>query len=609
ADPAYPRKYAQDKVFGKFTWRLAPNWQLVQSVHQEFLVNPDPPTAVAPFEATLRRSTSVPAITFGHLTHTGSANTVWDVRVGRFAFSQDSLPSTGDRSIASRFDNLTGITVGAPPSFSTLRIARTTAKGTVSHYQPDFIGADHEWKIGFEAEKGGHDSITIIPSGVRYIDRAGQPVQAVSSSPSHIGGEFTTAGLFATDAMTLGDRLTISIGLRVDHTRAVSPDLSAVDLEGNETGSTVSGLGTMYTWNLVSPRVGITAKLTTDGRTLLRGSYGRFHQGVLTGELEPFHPGASPITTAAFEPATGDYSRILQVVDNRVNLRFDRRMRTPRTDEYSVGIDRELGRVVSVAMAYVRKDGDNFIGWSDVGGDYHQETRTLADGRIVPVYALVSGPHSRQYLLTNPADYALTYNGLVMALAKRRSDGWQASGSYTLSRASGLQSSSGTSASGPQVSTVSPPQPLTFGRDPNDLTNARGRLPNDRPHTVRMMGTFDVPRTGLVLAANFQYFSGKPWAATALVPLPQNNSYRVLLEPRGTRRLSSQSLLNVRVSRVFRTNHWGRFELLIDVLNALNDTAEEEIATDYVFSPHLGQATRFVDPRRLMIGIRLNMGR
>jgi hypothetical protein len=53
----------------------------------------------------------------------------------------------------------------------------------------------------------------------------------------------------------------------------------------------------------------------------------------------------------------------------------------------------------------------------------------------------------------------------------------------------------------------------------------------------------------------------------------------------------------------------ARFEVLVDVLNALNETAEEEIATDYVFSPNLGLPTRFVDPRRAMVGVRLNLGR
>lgn len=218
----------------------------------------------------------------------------------------------------------------------------------------------------------------------------------------------------------------------------------------------------------------------------------------------------------------------------------------------------------------------------------------------------------RRFLLTNPAEYSLRYNGLVMALEKRRSHGWQAFGSYTLSKAYGLLPSSGTSAAGAQVSTVSPPQPLTFGQDPNDLTNARGRLPNDRPHIFRTMGSVDIPGTGLVVAANLQYFSGKPWATTALVALPQTGNQptqRVLLEPRGSERLSAQTLLDVRVSRTISLGRAGRIDVLVDVLNALNDTAEEALTNDNLFSPNFAQPTVFMDPRRAMIGVRLNFGR
>ena len=96
-DPTFPRTYEQNKIFAKLTWQLAPGWQLVQSIHDEHWVNPERPTLVKPFEATLRQHASVPAITFGHLTHTLSANTVWDVRVGRFVYTQETSPSTGDR--------------------------------------------------------------------------------------------------------------------------------------------------------------------------------------------------------------------------------------------------------------------------------------------------------------------------------------------------------------------------------------------------------------------------------------------------------------------------------------------------------------------------------
>jgi hypothetical protein len=122
------------------------------------------------------------------------------------------------------------------------------------------------------------------------------------------------------------------------------------------------------------------------------------------------------------------------------------------------------------------------------------------------------------------------------------------------------------------------------------------------------MGSVDVPKTGLIVSANLQCFSGKPWAATTQIALPQGDQ-RILLETRGSRRLSSQSLLDLRVSRKFLFSRMGSVELLVDVLNALNDTAGEGIATDNLFSPNFAQPTVFLDPRRAMLGVRLNLGR
>jgi hypothetical protein len=112
-----------------------------------------------------------------------------------------------------------------------------------------------------------------------------------------------------------------------------------------------------------------------------------------------------------------------------------------------------------------------------------------------------------------------------------------------------------------------------------------------------------------VIAGSLQHFSGKPWAATARVDLPQSEDQRIFLEPRGTRRLSAQTLVNLRLSRGLRWGRTTQIELLLDVLNALNDSAEEELATDNEFSPNFGQPTLFVDPRRAMLGVRLNWGR
>ncbi|MBI3049462.1 MAG: TonB-dependent receptor [Acidobacteria bacterium] len=319
ADAKFPRVYEQDKVHAKLTWQAAPSLHVLSSFHNEFWVNPERPTLVTPFETTARVTGSVPTTTFAHVTHTLSSNTLWDARIGRFALSQDGAPSSGNRTTPNRIDRVTGISSGGPPSFGELTLIRTTAKATMTYYRPGLLAADHEWKWGAQIERGEHDVFNAVSSGTRFVDNNGQPFQAISRPPATFGGQFITAGAFLSESVTLANRVTVNAGMRFDHTRAISQDLHARDAQGRDTGDIIEGLGTIYTWNVWSPRLGITTKLTSDGRTMLRASYGRFHQGVLTGELAPVHPGQTPTTTVAFDAATGGYTRSVSVVDPRIN--------------------------------------------------------------------------------------------------------------------------------------------------------------------------------------------------------------------------------------------------------------------------------------------------
>lgn len=288
-------------------------------------------------------------------------------------------------------------------------------------------------------------------------------------------------------------------------------------------------------------------------------------------------------------------------------MRLDSNTKSPQTDQFALGVERELARHVGVTLSYVRKDGSDYIGWTDTAGTYRAETRTLADGRTVPVFVLTNGTASRRFLLTNPAGYFLRYNGLLATVEKRRSDGWQALASYTLSRAEGLEPTSGASPGlGQSSSTYG--NAITFGRDPNSLTNATGILANDRTHMFRLMGSVGIPRTGFVVATNLQHLTGLPWAASSQILLPQGLT-RVLLETPGSRRLSSQTLLDVRVSCTWAFAGRTQVELLLDVLNALDDTAEERLVDDNAFSQNFGRPSVYVDPRRAMIGVRLTIPR
>jgi hypothetical protein len=53
----------------------------------------------------------------------------------------------------------------------------------------------------------------------------------------------------------------------------------------------------------------------------------------------------------------------------------------------------------------------------------------------------------------------------------------------------------------------------------------------------------------------------------------------------------------------------GRIELCLDVLNILNDTAEESIRSAVYDATMVGQPDIFIDPRRAMLSVSLNLGR
>ena len=605
-DPNLPRRYEQDKVFAKLTTRLATGWQLVQSVHGEFWSNPETPSATKPRDATQQLDASLPAMNLGHLTHTVSPSTVWDVRVGRFNFTQDTSPTSGDPTIPNRIDQPENVWSGGPQLIGKVQQVRTTVKGTLTHYRSGLFGADHEWRIGAQVDRGEHRAGSVLPTGASSVYTNGVLSQRTLQQPANSGGRFITAALFVSDAVRLANRVTINPGLRFDHSRAISQDVPEYDLLLQKTGRTIEGRGTVDTWNIVSPRVGVVIRLDAVGRTMLRANAGRFSQGMLTGEIAAVHPGRTR-TTIIREPSG------VEVVRDPSQIELDPGIRPPHTDQYSIGIDREITGRTAISVAYVRKNGSDFIGWEEVAGSYLEQPAQLNDGRVLQVWRLTTPSDQRRFRLTNPENYLLAYDGLIVAVERRRSRGWQAFGSYTWSRTYGLQPSSGTTAAGTQVATVgSPPASfapgVTFGQDPNDLTNARGRLPNDRPHMLRLMSAVDVPRTGIVVAANLQHLSGKPWAKTALIN-PNEPVRPVLIESRGTERLSSQTLLDFRVSRAFGLGDLGRVELGLDVLNALNDTAEESIRSEVYNAATVGQANIFIDPRRAMLSVKLNLGR
>ena len=435
----------------------------------------------------------------------------------------------------------------------------------------------HDLRFGVQIGWKSMANLETIPFGIKFDDFGGLPDEATTRNPYVSGALSRSQGVWAEDQVTIGNRLTVNLGLRYDRMRAVSPNLPAIDALLERTGATVTGLGTMFTWNAVSPRLGWNARLTDDGKTILRGSYGRAYRVILLNDFNNVHPGLSPTTLRQWDPATMDYTTILSVTDPLANLGVDPNSDAPFTDTASIGVDRELMPNLGISATYVYKYGQNHIGWNDVGGVYGTGTAVLADGRIVPTMPLLNTTAERLFMRTNGPGTFNRYHGGVFTLDKRMSNNWQATASYTFSKSEGL---------------------TTTQKDPNRNINGAGRLATDRPHLFSGIVSAMLPWDTQV-SANMLAMSGTPFAPQASVTLPQGRQ-TINIEPAdGTFRLPAQRLLFLRFYKNLFRQGSRRFELMAELSNAIQDEAHVRVRSTNFFSSNFNVPRTWVLPRLL----------
>ena len=365
--------------------RLTPGLQLVQSFHDEFWVNPQVPTLVTPFVATQRQSASVPTMTFAQLTHTVSANTLWERAPDDSCIRETTIRARAIERRRTDSIGVTGVSSGNAPQLRRADAHPDDREGdTHATTSAGCSGADHELKVGRSDREGRTFQPQVIP-GRRQVRRRQRP-----AIPGHLQRALEQRrrvpdrGGVCQRWPAQSEPARRSMPACVSTTVARSARTSRLSMrEGRETGETIDGLGTLYTWNVRVATLGRhrEADEPMDGRCCA-ASYGRFNQGVLTGEISPIHPGAAPVTTMAFDAS-----------DRRLHdARVGRRSQDQPVDRSrdADAAHRRVSRSASIAsspsrlttaVAYIRKSGSEFIAWTDIGGQYQQETRTLPDQR------------------------------------------------------------------------------------------------------------------------------------------------------------------------------------------------------------------------------------
>jgi len=596
----------KDRYFLKLNWQISPGHRLVGTFARDrspadlgVSFNETPSTAFT-------RTQTVPTPGLAY-TGTLSSKTTLDVRYSGFYGNVTVLPTDPDAPLSQpRFYDLdSGLITGGHYYWYDYDAKRTTVTAKVSHHADDFLAGDHDFRFGVQYNDAGVAGIYGYNDLVLTYTYGGRQYSlGWEREPFTYAGTAHNVGVFVDDSFRVNERVTLNLGLRYDHSKAFSPPNEGFDENRNATGEAFPRAD-HYTWSNFSPRLGVNWKLTADGKTVLKVHAGRYHPQITTGEFaNVIGPSIKPSYFGSdYNVVTGTFED-LSLFSSNENLSVDPDYRSPRTDQFLVGFERELFRNVGLQLAYVRKWGRDFAGWDETAGTYEpiavvDDTGQDPTGATIDVFKLTSDPGERRFRITN-TDKVFTNVHAVSATLTKRMTRWYANASATWLRAEGLV---GGSAFGSTVAQRSGLQFSPFGRNPNDYVNAAGRLNGDVGWQFKLQFLWQLP-AGFVLSTSADHRNGAHRFRTRILPASVAGvPSQVTLSPRGSfGRLPSFTIIDARLQKDFKLGGSKRLSVFVDALNLNNEDANQGVQSTIVSSDVYQYPSFFAHPRRFMLG-------
>jgi outer membrane receptor protein involved in Fe transport len=618
SDPLTAVRDRVDRYFFKLNWQVNPKHKLVGTFHMDdreddggLSLNSAPETAI-----TRTQKTPTPGLGYTGIL---SERTVVEVRYSGFYGDVDEGPTdpSQPRDLNRFYDIDTGFISGGHYYWYELSPKRTTVTAKISHLSDDFLGANHDFRFGVQysdAQAGG----LVGYNDLIYTYSQSYPEYGygIAYTPFSYSGNTRAIGVFFDDTIRVTDRLSLNIGLRYDYQKAFSAERDQLDEDGKPTGTTFPQTD-YFTWNTFAPRLGFNWKLSGDGRTVLKGHYGRYYRAVATGEYaNKIGPSITPIFVGPYDLPSGQFGELTLSRSNE-NLGIDSDYKAPYTDQFIASLERELGRGLGAQLNYVYKRGRRFAGWQDITGEYSRVPYVddLGDnptGRTLQLYQLQSDPEGREYRITNPPDFNSDINAVSLGLFKRMTGKWQMTASATWMRATGSlqegQGGAGEAGTGVGIIQRGGLQFRQFGQDPNNYVNVDGRLKSDVEWQFKVQAMYQLP-AGFLVSANFSHRSGahlvrRTRALRDITQVPENRP--ILLQPRGENgRLDDVTLLDARLQKDFKLGGDVHLAVFADALNLLNGNTTQGVVTSLVESDSYLYPLEPVTPRRLMLGAKI----
>ncbi len=606
--PEFPKKQNDDRYFFKITTDINQKNKLTFSLHNDYYEIPGEISITRPFDTALTETGNNPTPNLMWSSVVNDA-TYLEVRYAGFYGKDVGEPQNGQYN-SGHYDLYTGYYSQGIPYWYDGDIWKTQVSGKLSYFANDFIKGDHDFRFGVQYTNAGNDYISAYTNGVKYYDYNNAPYAAYFQLPYHYGANVNSIGFFADDTWTVADNFTINLGLRFDRSTGSIPDFAELNAAGEETGTTIGGFDDLAEWNVVSPRLGFTYQFPWERATQIRGHYGRYYQAMLTPYLHFASPSRARIEGFLFNEETGGYTDLNFELNPEEQVRIDPDLNDPYTDQFAIGIDRELSPTLALSASYIYKKSRDFIGTVNTGGVYEQiPFSDPVTGQAIMVFNQLNESSENIFFITNPDFFFEDYHGFLISLNKRLTTNWMMNGSLTISEAKGFHAGSSLGPAADQDSSFFPLDNARFGQDPNDFINAEGLLNGDRTYIFKLQGTYIFPYE-IKLSGNYSWMTGRPYARQITVTDLNQGARIIFAEERdGSRRTSDVSLLDIRIEKEFSFSEDMRFGISADIFNLFNSDAFYDVATT-LSGPGtediFGVGSVFVPPRRVMLGAKFH---
>jgi carboxypeptidase family protein len=508
-----------------------------------------------------------------------------EIRAGRVGYTWDS----GVYSDETRREDIGNLQVTGGNTKWIENVNRNQLLGSVSVFKDDWAGT-HNFKTGFELYRDTQErNQTGYPGNILLEFNNGVATAVREFQSSSAVNRLFAGGLYVTDSWSIGRRLSLNLGARMDHYRSYLPAQSRPASQF-ATAASFAAIDNVITWNLPAPRVGVTYKIDDAGRTVVKANAGRYWWNPDVNVASAVNPNiATAYERYAWTDPNNDRTlqasevgRLLSRVGG-VGQVLDPSLQNTYTDELAAWLDHELlpnfalrtglvwrgQRQVRQTMNLAQPFGafNVPIQVRDPGPD--GRAGTADDGPLIQMYNLAAANLGQVNNLVTNAPGVNDYYTWEITGNRRLSSGWSLMATYSVTWNRENLASPGAAAN-PVRSADSP-------LSPNDLINAAddGRyhyaLWNAKVHAV-IPGPWQLQFSPLVRAQ-----AGQPFGRTFVATM-NYGSQRVLAEPLGTQTQDVVAIVDARVERIFKFSSRSKLSAQLDVYNLLNANPEDFIS-------------------------------